>query len=111
MHHGSIADAVNHQSMAQSLSQRLQRINRVSVAPVLPKARGIRQDDSEIFADHRDEMPRRDVGGQPDAIESMQHGIATALRCPFQLRITDLSGIQCELNIRADNILRHVVQA
>lgn len=42
VHHGSITDAVNHQSMTQSLSQRLQRINHVSIVPVLHKARGIR---------------------------------------------------------------------
>jgi hypothetical protein len=109
VHHGTITDAVNHQSMAQSLSQRLQRINHVSIVPVLHEARGIREDYSKILTNHRDEMARRDEGRQADAIESMQDGIATALRCSFQFRITELSGIRCKLNIRAHDKLRHVV--
>jgi hypothetical protein len=110
VHHGSITDAVNHQSMAQSLSQHFQRINHVSIMPVLCEARSIRKYYSKILTDHRDEMARGDVGRQADAIESMQHGIATALRCSFQPRITELPGIHCKLNIRSENKLRHVVQ-
>jgi hypothetical protein len=51
--------------------------------PVLCEARSIRKYYSKILTDHRDEMARGDVGRQADAIESMQHGIATALRCSF----------------------------
>jgi N-formylglutamate amidohydrolase len=74
---------VTYKSMTQSLSQHLQRINHVSVMPVLCEARSIRKYYSKILTDHRDEMARGDVGRQADAIESMQHGIATALRCSF----------------------------
>jgi hypothetical protein len=62
VHHGTVTDAVNHQSMTQSLSQRIQRINHVSIVPVLREARGIRKDDSKILADHREEMARGDIG-------------------------------------------------
>jgi hypothetical protein len=48
--------------MTQPLSQRIQRINHVSIVPVLREARGIRKDDSKILADHREEMARGDVG-------------------------------------------------
>jgi hypothetical protein len=110
VHHSSVADTVNHLTVAEFVMQRVPGVGYASVVimpagAMLDEAGRIGQNYAEGLADHWYQFSRRKMWRGSDAIDRVQNGIASVLRGSFEFSVARHSIVDRMLNIRPDDKL------